>query len=172
MLSTVFNAILQNAGQTCSAGSRLLIEERRFDEIVDALAERFRGVRIGPALSDPDCGPLVNAAQAERVRSTLADAERAGLPLVASAVVPADAPGGGNYVAPCLYAPVDPEHPLAREEIFGPVLVATPFRDEDEAVALANATDYGLVAGVWTRDGARQLRLARDLKCGQVFINC
>jgi len=172
MLSTVFNAILQNAGQTCSAGSRLLIEERRFDEIVDALAERFHGVRIGPALSDPDCGPLVNAAQAERVRSTLADAERAGLPLVASAVVPADAPGGGNYVAPCLYAPVDPEHPLAREEIFGPVLVATPFRDEDEAVALANATDYGLVAGVWTRDGARQLRLARDLKCGQVFINC
>src|SRR5690606_17103086 len=172
MLSVVYNAILQNAGQTCSAGSRLLVEESRFDEVVAALAERFRRTRVGPAETDPDCGPLISARQAERVRGFLETAEHSGLPLVASAELPADLPAGGFYVAPRLYAPGDPTHELSCREIFGPVLVATPFRDEEEAIALANGTQYGLVAGVWTKDGARQLRVARALECGQVFVNC
>lgn len=172
MLSVVYNAILQNAGQTCSAGSRLLVEESRFDEVVAAFAERFRRTRVGPAETDPDCGPLISARQAERVRGFLETAEHSGLPLVASAELPADLPAGGFYVAPRLYAPVDPTHELSCREIFGPVLVATPFRDEEEAIALANGTQYGLVAGVWTKDGARQLRVARALECGQVFVNC
>jgi aldehyde dehydrogenase (NAD+) len=83
----------------------------------------------------------------------------------------ADAPAGGFYVLPTLVGNVPPEHPLAQQEVFGPVLAATPFEGEDEAVALANGTDYGLLAGVWTADGGRQMRLARRLKAGQVYVN-
>ena len=177
MLPVLHNAIIQNAGQTCSAGSRILVEQSRFDEVVESLAQRFRVTRMGPAREDPDCGPLISAGQAERVRNLLAEAEGkapgAGLALVAQAEPPTgEDVQGGFWVAPRLYAPVEADHPLVHEEIFGPVLVATPFRDEAHALELANATTYGLVAGVWTRDGGRQLRMARDLDCGQVFVNC
>ena len=80
-------------------------------------------------------------------------------------------PPGGFYVAPILFGPVDPASTLAQEEVFGPVLAAIPFEDEAEAIAIANGTDYGLVAGIWTRDGDRQARVARAMRCGQVFIN-
>lgn len=172
MIPAVYNAVMQNAGQTCSAGSRLLIHESRFDSIVADLAGRFSKTAVGPAEDDPDCGPLISAKQANRLRELL---ERAGgdrLPLAGSADVPSDVPGGGFYVRPRLFAPIGPAHALAQQEIFGPILVATPFREEEEAIELANGTQYGLVAGVWTADGGRQLRLARALKSGQVFINC
>ena len=83
----------------------------------------------------------------------------------------ADAPTGGHYVAPALVADVGPDNPLAQDEIFGPVQVVIPFEDEAQAVAIANGTDYGLVAGVWTADGGRQMRLAKAIRSGQVFIN-
>lgn len=177
MLPVLHKAIIQNAGQTCSAGSRILVEASHFDTVVEALAARFTTTRMGPALDDPDCGPLISARQAQRVRTLLEEAEAraagAAAPLVARAAPPeGEVAAEGFWVEPRLYAPVDPDHPLVREEIFGPVLVATPFRDEAHAVELANATSYGLVAGVWTRDGGRQLRMARDLDCGQVFVNC
>jgi aldehyde dehydrogenase (NAD+) len=173
LVPVLYNAIVQNAGQTCSAGSRLLVEGSRFNEVVDALSERFRNTRMGAAMEDPDCGPLISAQQASRVTTLLAEAgSPGGLELAGMASPPSDpALQGGFYVAPRIYAPVAESHPLTKEEIFGPVLVATPFRDEAHAIELANSTEYGLVAGVWTRDGGRQLRLAHALECGQVFVN-
>jgi aldehyde dehydrogenase (NAD+) len=105
------------------------------------------------------------------VRAFLARAQADGLPVVAQGTVVPDAPAGGYYVPPTLVRDVPPQNRLACDEVFGPVLAAMPFADEAEAVRLANATDYGLVAGVWTRDGARQLRLARAVHSGQVFVN-
>ena len=95
----------------------------------------------------------------------------AGAPVLARGRVAADAPAGGFYVAPVLFGPVDPASPIAQEEVFGPVLCAMPFDTEAEAIAIANGTQYGLVASVWTRDGARQARVANAMRCGQVFIN-
>ena len=169
-LPSLYGALIQNAGQTCSAGSRILIEESRFDEVVDALSKRFASTSVGPAESDPDCGPVISAKQAERVQGFLNRAEEASLTVAAQAGPGADETGG-FYVTPCFYAPVNADHELSSQEIFGPVLIATPFKDEAEAVRLANATEYGLVSGVWTTDGGRQLRVARALDCGQIFVN-
>ncbi len=170
-LPALVNAIVQNAGQTCSAGSRLLVERSRYEEMLERLGERFAALRAGPALADLDCGPLIRASQLARVRTFLADAARDGIATVAQGTVVDDAPASGFYVAPTLLRDVPIDHRLACDEVFGPVLAAMPFDEEADAVRLANATDYGLVAGVWTRDGARQLRMARAVQSGQVFIN-
>ena len=170
-LPALVNAIVQNAGQTCSAGSRLLVEHSRYEEVLARLGERFAALKAGPALADLDCGPLIRASQLERVRGFLADAARDGIALVAQGTVAADAPAGGYYMAPALLRDVPPGHRLACDEVFGPVLSAMPFADEADAIRLANGTDFGLVAGVWTQDGARQLRMARALGSGQVFVN-
>jgi aldehyde dehydrogenase (NAD+) len=170
-LPTLMAAIVQNAGQTCSAGSRVLIERAVYQPLIERLAAAFRALRVGPSTRNLDCGPLINDRQHRRVAQFVADAERDGVRLAACGEVVADAPRGGFYQAPALFVDVPAEHRLAQEEIFGPVLAALPFDDEQHALALANGTRYGLVAGVWTRDGARQLRLARRLRAGQVFIN-
>jgi aldehyde dehydrogenase (NAD+) len=167
----IVNAIIQNAGQTCSAGSRLLVERPAYEAVLAKVAAAFKSLVCGPVERDPDIGPLVNARQLERVRAYVKRAQADGLRCVASGSVAPNAPAGGFYHPPMLFADVPPLHPLAQEEIFGPVLVAMPFDGEDEAIALANATPYGLVAGVWTKDGGRQLRLARALQSGQVFVN-
>ena len=165
------NAIVQNAGQTCSAGSRLLVERSRYEEVIERLGAAFAALRVGSALEDLDCGPLIRQSQLERVRGFLDDASRANLRIAAQGTLSANAPRSGYYVPPTLVRDVPPDARLAREEVFGPVLAAMPFADESEAVRLANGTDFGLVAGVWTRDGARQLRMARSIRAGQVFIN-
>ena len=170
-LPVLVNAIVQNAGQTCSAGSRLLVERSRYEEMLEKLGRRFAALRVGPALADLDCGPLIRASQLERVNGFLAEAERDRIATVAQGTISRDAPPGGFYVAPRLLRDVPPESRIACEEVFGPVLVALPFADEADAIRLANATGYGLVAGVWTRDGGRQLRLARAIRSGQVFVN-
>ncbi len=173
LLPTLYNACVQNAGQTCSAGSRLLVQEDRFDEIVTALGERFDRTRLGSAMDNPDCGPLISARQHERVSAMVEEARSSGLSSRGRAGVGTEPlPSGGFFVKPEIFGPVDPDHTLAQQEVFGPVLVATPFRDEAEAVRMANDSDYGLVAGVWTADGGRQLRMSRALNCGQVFVNC
>ena len=165
------NAIIQNAGQTCSAGSRLLVEQRVYDRVLDAMAARFAALQVGPADRDLDCGPVINATQKERVEGFLGRAREDGLAVAARGSIAANTPPGGFYVAPSLVADVPPSHEIAQQEVFGPVLAATPFKDEAEALAIANGTEYGLVAGVWTADGGRQLRLARGLQSGQVFVN-
>lgn len=170
-IPVIVNAIVQNAGQTCSAGSRLLVERSRYEELLDRLAAAFGALRVGPALDDLDCGPLIRASQLDRVRGFLSDASRDKLPVAGQGVIAGNAPASGYYVAPTLVRDVPPSSRLAREEVFGPVLAAMAFDDEAHAVRLANGTDFGLVAGVWTRDGARQLRMARAIRAGQVFVN-
>jgi aldehyde dehydrogenase (NAD+) len=168
-LPFLVNAGIQNAGQTCSAASRLLLHRPIHDALLERLAERYRALRVGPAMADLDLGPLISARQKQVVAGFLA--QGADLTVAATGRIEAQAPRGGHYVAPTLLSGVSPDHALARDEIFGPVQVVIPFDDEAEAVAIANGAGYGLVAGVWTRDGARQMRMARALRSGQVFIN-
>jgi aldehyde dehydrogenase (NAD+) len=168
-LPFLVNAGVQNAGQTCSAASRVLVERSRYEEVVSRMAERYRALRVGPALADLDLGPLVSARQREIVSGFLDD-PGAGR-FAARGEVVADAPRGGYYLAPALLAEVAPGHRLAQDEIFGPVQVVIPFDNEDEAIDIANGTGFGLVAGIWTADGGRQMRLAKAIRAGQVFVN-
>ncbi len=170
-LPMVINAIVQNAGQTCSAGSRLLVQQSIYEPLLERLGKIFENLRVGPATMDLDVGPLIRASQQQRVWDFLSDAHVAGIPVVAQGQVVEEAPETGYYQAPTLLRDVPVDHRLAQEEVFGPVLASMSFRDEEHAVALANATQFGLVAGIWTRDGSRQLRIARRVKSGQVFIN-
>ncbi len=170
-LPYLVNAIIQNGGQTCSAGSRILIEKPIYDTVAAALAERFSKLVAGPHEADLDLGPMINSRQRDRVASFIAAAEEAGIPLLARGSVANDAPAAGYYVAPALFGAVDPDAALAQEEVFGPVLSLFPFEGEEQAIALANGTEFGLVAGVWTNDGARQHRVAKRVRAGQVFVN-
>jgi aldehyde dehydrogenase (NAD+) len=170
-LPFLVNAGIQNAGQTCSAASRILVERPVYDTVAARMAERYRALRVGPALSDLDVGPVISRRQLDIVSHYLAVARDGGLRIAAQAALAADLPAGGYYVRPTLVADVPDVHALAQDEIFGPVQVLIAFDGEAEAVRIANGTPYGLVAGVWTRDGGRQLRMARALRCGQVFVN-
>ncbi len=165
------NAIIQNAGQTCSAGSRVLIQKPVYDSVMGKLAARFDALRTGPGPRGLDCGPLISKKQFNRVTGMVDQALAERVSVAGRGQVVPDAPNGGFYFAPLLLGDVPPSTAVAQQEVFGPVLAAFPFSDEAEAVALANGTDFGLVASVWTRDGDRQMRLARKLGAGQVFIN-
>ncbi|AQV93101.1 aldehyde dehydrogenase [Cupriavidus necator] len=171
LVPVVVNGIVQNAGQTCSAGSRLLVERPVYDALLDRLASVFESLRVGPSELDLECGPLISRKQQQRVWDFVSDAQHAGVAVMAQGQIVAEAPEAGYYQVPMLFRDVPPAHRLAQEEVFGPLLAAMPFDTEAEAIALANGTPYGLVAGVWTRDGGRQLRLAHKLRAGQVFIN-
>ncbi|HEX4298968.1 MAG TPA: aldehyde dehydrogenase family protein, partial [Devosia sp.] len=147
-LSFLVNAGIQNAGQTCSASSRVLVDRRIHDQVLERMAARYRSLRVGPAIADLDVGPMVSERQKEIVGGFLADL--GGAEVAAEGRIEAEAPGGGHYLRPTLLAGVTPDNRLAQDEIFGPVQVVIPFDSEEEAVAIANGTDYGLVAGVWT----------------------
>jgi aldehyde dehydrogenase (NAD+)/betaine-aldehyde dehydrogenase len=167
----IVRSIIQNCGQTCSAGARLLVEEACYDRVVTLVAERFAALRVGRGLDDPDLGPLISARQRDRVLDYVEVGRGEGR-LVAGGGVP-DQPSlaGGYFVQPTFFADADPGARIAQEEVFGPFLVALPFRDREDAVRIANGTPYGLVAGVWTNDPGRAHRTARELRAGQVYIN-
>ena len=170
-LPTIRRAIVQNAGQTCSAGSRVLVARSIYDSFVERLADTFATLEVGTSAMDRDCGPVISAAQRDRVLGFIERARADGITPLAEGRLAEGLPAGGYYIKPVLYGPVPRANDLAREEVFGPVLAALPFEDEADAIRLANGTDYGLVAGVWTLDGARQMRVAKRLRAGQVFIN-
>lgn len=170
-LPAVVRGIIQNAGQTCSAGSRLLVQRDIAGSVVANLCERFTALRCDAGEADADCGPLINARQKAKLEERLAAAEADGIRVAAKGQLAPSAPAGGHFVLPQLLTDIPEGHDVLREELFGPVLVVQVFDDEADALALANATDFGLCAGIWTRDGGRQLRLAKGIRSGQVFIN-
>lgn len=170
-VTTVAAAIIQNAGQTCSAGSRVLIERSIWDRFLADLKLRFEKLTAGTPEMDLDLGPVISAGQKARIEKMLARAEAAGASIFARGTVAKDAPAEGFYVPPALYTHVDPKSELAQDEVFGPVLAAMPFDDEADAIRLANSTAFGLVAGVWSKDGSRALRVARKVRVGQMFVN-
>ncbi|WP_366655867.1 aldehyde dehydrogenase family protein [Fodinicurvata sp. EGI_FJ10296] len=172
-LPILTNAFIQNAGQTCSAGSRLLVERSAYDRVLGAVCDRVSGMIAGPvdAADDPNCGPLISAKQKARVDSFLERARGDGIAVAATGKLATGADRGGFFQAPMVFGNVPRDHFLAQQEVFGPVLAAMPFEDEVDALEAANGTDFGLCAGIWTADGGRQMRLARGVRSGQVFIN-
>src|SRR5258708_17792210 len=152
-LPFIVGGIVQNAGQTCSAGSRVLVQEQIYDRFVDAVAQRFNSLRVGASDMDLDVGPVINAAQKTRVDSYLDLARRDGLKFLGEGSIAPNVPPDGFYVIPTVIGDLPPAHRLPHAAIFAPLLVAMRFRDEEEALRLANGTPYGLVATLTTNDG-------------------
>ena len=168
----VANAIFQNAGQTCSAGSRLLVERSAHDAFVARLSQRAATMRLGPGVSDPDMGPIISKRQLETIERYVDIGKKEGAAIAAGGQRPNDPSlGRGFFFQPTLLDHVSPEMRVAQEEIFGPVLAILTFDDVEEAAKLANRTQYGLVAGIWTRDINKAMSLSSAIKSGQVFIN-
>jgi acyl-CoA reductase-like NAD-dependent aldehyde dehydrogenase len=158
-------AVFGNAGQDCCARSRILVQRSVLDEFMDSLEDAVKSIRVGDPLDEAtQMGPLISAARRDEVASFL----NGEAPVAISGTAPE---GPGYWFAPTVLCPVDPGARAAREEIFGPVATVIPFADEDDAVRLANDTIYGLSGSIWTRDGARALRVARAINAGVLSIN-
>jgi aldehyde dehydrogenase (NAD+) len=170
-IPAVVKGIVQNAGQTCTAGSRLLVQKGIYKEFMAELTKAFSDTRAGTPEMDLHCGPLISRSQLERVNRYINKGLAQGLEVVGEGAIAKGVPETGFFIKPTLFASADHNSDLLTQEIFGPVLVGLTFNDEAEAMTLANATDYGLLGAIWTANGGRQQRVARAMKCGQVFIN-
>ena len=171
-IPSLVRSIIQNAGQTCSAGARLIVARDVHAEVIEKLAAAMEQVTIGHGLDDPMLGPLISPKQFERVEGFLPDIGDARI--VTGGSRPqglADDLGGGAFIAPTLVDGVTPGSTIAQQEVFGPVVVAMTFADDEEAVDLANGTEYGLAAALWTRGLSRAHRIAAEVEAGQVFVN-
>lgn len=165
-------AIFAGAGQSCTAGARLLVERPALDAVLAIVADGARRLRVGaPADPATEIGPIQNRAQYERVLAAIARGRASGAGLVCGGGRPEGAGESGFFVAPTVFLLDDPRHALAHEEIFGPVLCVIPFDGEAEAVAIANESEFDLAGAVWSRDGAKALRVARALRAGTVWVN-
>jgi aldehyde dehydrogenase (NAD+) len=171
-LELVLRSIVQNAGQTCSAGSRLIIEKSIRETFVRKLATMMENLSIGPGIDNHDLGPVLSKKQFERINSFIDLARKDGITVLTGGErILIDNCEAGYYLKPTIFDGVPPDHYLAQEEIFGPVLTVSTFETEEEAIEMANGTQYGLVAGVWTENAGKAHRVANKLQCGQVFIN-
>ena len=166
-------SVLGNAGQDCCARSRLLIEQPIFESFVARVEEHFKTVRLGDPLNDEtELGSLISGDHRKHVRQFVQNGKEEGATLVCGGDIPEDETlNRGAYLSPALFVDVQPGMRIAREEIFGPVLCAIPFTTEEEAIDLANRSDYGLSGSIWTRDGERALRVARAVETGVLSIN-
>lgn len=167
----IANAILQNGGQTCSAGSRLIVERSVHDELLGRLKVLFANVEIGPSLENPALGPMISSNQRDRVLNYIEIGASEGRLAFGGQRLSGGKFGEGYFVEPTIIDGVSPESRVFQEEIFGPVLVVTEFDGIDEALELANGTEYALVAGVWTTNINTAQRMVREVVSGQVFVN-
>lgn len=168
VIASVKSGIFYNSGQTCSAMSRLLVDRQIYAEVVERCVDLSAGLTIGHGLENPDITPLISAAQLDRVETMVSKARQSG-GCIASGGRRAER--SGHFMLPTIIADVDPNSPIARDEVFGPVLCIMPFDTEEEAFRLANDNEYGLVAGVFTRSLNRALTAPPRLRGGQVFVN-
>jgi aldehyde dehydrogenase (NAD+) len=170
LVEDVADGAFGNSGQVCSACSRILAEDTIADALTERLAVRAGKISVGPGRDDPDIGPLVSEEQHAKVAGHVEEARRGGARLVAGGGRPPKLQRG-YFLAPTVFADVGPDLHIAKEEVFGPVLTVTRFSKEEDGLALANGLGYGLVAGVYTRDISRALKLAQRIEAGSVWIN-
>jgi betaine-aldehyde dehydrogenase len=170
-IASAVSSSLGNAGQDCCARSRILVEASLYDRFNSALIEAFDRVRLGdPLRDDTEMGPLVTTGHRDRVMGFIEAGQEEGATLATGGVVP-DAFDKGSYLAPAVFLDARPGMSIVREEIFGPVVAVMPFRDESEAISLANDSTYGLSGSIWTRDVGRAFRVARAMETGNISIN-
>jgi aldehyde dehydrogenase (NAD+) len=169
LLASIKGGIFFNAGQVCSAMSRLLVQRDIYEEIVQAVVELAEGLSVGLGQDNPDLTPVVSAAQLASIETLCRRAIDEGA--IAATGAEAYSDRAGHFMRPTVFRDVSPDMCIAQEEVFGPVLAIIPFDTEEQALAIANGTVFGLVAGVFTQDISRAMRCTRRLKAGQVFVN-